>query len=159
MEASKSRHKSGGSLTNQKGGDPPMSTYELHYLEETHADGSVKHTYIEPVEEEPIVKPLDPNDDLVYEVIEDFLIQLGIQPSVLILRDLLVERCITINCTKADDLPDIITKVLLEETSPMHYLYSIPSAKALIVGVELHRCTLSPDQLYRIDGAKIVKAD
>jgi hypothetical protein len=26
-------------------------------------------------------------------------------------------------------------------------------------GVELHRCTLSPDQLYRIDGAKIVKAD
>ena len=136
-----------------------MSTYELHYLEETHADGSVKHTYIEPVEEEPIVKPLDPNDDLVYEVIEDFLIQLGIQPSVLILRDLLVERCITINCTKADDLPDIITKVLLEETSPMHYLYSIPSAKALIVGVELHRCTLSPDQLYRIDGAKIVKAD
>ena len=158
MEASKSRHKSGGSLTNQKGGDPPMS-YELHYLEETHSDGSVKHTYIEPVEEEPIVKPLDPNDDLVYEVIEDFLIQLGIQPSVLILRDLLVERCITINCTKADDLPDIITKVLLEETSPMHYLYSIPSAKALIVGVELHRCTLSPDQLYRIDGAKIVKAD
>ena len=136
-----------------------MSTYELHYLEETHSDGSVKHTYIEPVEEEPIVKPLDPNDDLVYEVIEDFLIQLGIQPSVLILRDLLVERCITINCTKADDLSGVITKVLLEEASPMHYLYSIPSAKALIVGVELHRCTLSPDQLYRIDGAKIVKAD
>ena len=136
-----------------------MSTYELHYLEETHSDGSVKHTYIEPVEEEPIVKPLDPNDDLVYEVIEDFLIQLRIRPSVLILRDLLVEQSITINCTKADDLPDIITTFLLEETSPMHYLYSIPSAKALIVGVELHRCTLSPDQLYRIDGAKIVKAD
>jgi hypothetical protein len=136
-----------------------MSTYELHYLEETHADGSVKHTYIEPVEEEPIAKPLDPNDDPVYEVVEDFLSQLRIRPSVLILRDLLVEQSITINCTKADDLPDIITKVLLEETSPLHYLYSIPSAKALIVGVELHRCTLSPDQLYRIDGAKIVKAD
>ena len=49
-----------------------MSTYELHYLEETHSDGSVKHTYIEPVEEEePIAKPLDPNDDPVYEVVED----------------------------------------------------------------------------------------
>lgn len=135
-------------------------SYELHYLEETHSDGSVKHTYIEPVEEEePIAKPLDPNDDPVYEVVEDFLSQLRIQPSVLILRDLLVERCITINCTKADDLSGVITTFLLEETSPMHYLYSIPSAKALIVGVELHRCTLSPDQLYRIDGAKIVKAD
>ena len=110
-------------------------SYELHYLEETHSDGSVKHTYIEPDEEEPIVKPLDPNDDPVYEVVEDFLSQLRIRPSVLILRDLLVERCITINCTKADDLPDIITTFLLEETSPLHYLYSIPSAKALIVGV------------------------
>jgi len=59
---------------NQKGGDPPMS-YELAYLEETHADGSVKHTYIEPVEEEPIAKPLDPNDAPVYEVVEDFLSQ------------------------------------------------------------------------------------
>lgn len=137
-----------------------MSTsYELHYLVETHSDGSVKHTYIEPAKEEPVAKPLDPNDDPVYEVIEDFLSQLSIQPSVLILRDLLVEQSITINCTKVDDLPGVITKVLLEETSPLHYLYSIPSAKALIVGVELHRCRLSPDQLYRIDGAKIVKAD
>ncbi|WP_058486891.1 hypothetical protein [Defluviitalea phaphyphila] len=136
-----------------------MSTYELAYLEENHTDGSVKHTYIEPAEEEPVAKPLDPNDDPVYEVIEDFLSYLSIQPSVLILRDLLVEQSITINCTKADDLPGVITKVLLEETSPVHYLYSIPSAKALIVGVELHRCRLSPDQLYRIDGAKIVKAD
>ena len=59
----------------------PM-TYELAYLEETHADGSVKHTYIEPVEEEPIAKPLDPNDAPVYEVVEDFLSQLSIQPSV-----------------------------------------------------------------------------
>lgn len=139
-----------------------MSTsYELHYLVETHPDGSVKHIYIEPsdFDEEPVAKPLDPNDDPVYEVIEDFLSQLRIRPSVLILRDLLVEQSITINCSKTDDLPGVITKVLLEETSPLHYLYSIPSAKALIVGVELHRCTLSPDQLYRIDGAKIVKAD
>ena len=67
-------------------------TYALAYLEETRADGSVKHTYIEPVEEEPIVKPLDPNDAPVYEVVEDFLSQLSIQPSVLILRDLLVEH-------------------------------------------------------------------
>lgn len=136
-----------------------MSTYELAYLEENHTDGSVKHTYIEPSEKEPVAKPLDPNDAPVYEVIEDFLSQLSIQPSVLILRDSLVEQSITINCTKADDLPDIITTFLLEETSLLHYLYSIPSAKALIVGVELHRCTLSPDQLYRIDGAKIVKTD
>lgn len=139
-----------------------MSTsYELHYLEEIYTDGSVKHTYIEPsdFDEEPVAKPLDPNDAPVYEVIEDFLSHLSIQPSVLILRDSLVDRCITINCSKTDDLPSIITKVLLEETSPVHYLYSIPLAKALIVGVELHRCTLSPDQLYRIDGAKIVKAD
>lgn len=136
-----------------------MSTYELAYLEEIHTDGSVKHTYIEPSEKEPVTKPLDLNDDPVYEVVEDFLSQLSIQPSVLILRDLLVEQSITINCTKSDDLPDIITTFLLEETSPLHYLYSIPSAKALIVGVELHRCRLSPDQLYRIDGAQIVKAD
>ena len=157
MEASKSRHKSGGSLTNQKGGDPPMS-YELHYLEETHSDGSVKHTYIEPVEEEePIVKPLDPNDDLVYEVIEGFLLELNIQPTVLILRDLLIEQCITINCSKADDLASIIVKVLSEEGSPLHYLYSIPSADALIAGLELYKCKLSPEHPYHIEGNQIVK--
>jgi len=50
-------------------------SYELHYLEETHADGSVKHTYIEPAKEEPVAKPLDPNDAPVYEVVEDFLSQ------------------------------------------------------------------------------------
>jgi len=81
MEASKSRHKSGGFYTKSERRSIPM-TYELAYLEETHADGSVKHTYIEPVEEEPIVKPLDPNDAPVYEVVEDFLSQLSIQPSV-----------------------------------------------------------------------------
>ncbi len=69
-------------------------TYELAYLEETHADGSVKHTYIEPVEEEPIVKPLDPNDAPVYEVVEDFLSQLSIQPSVsLSIRDISSHCC------------------------------------------------------------------
>ena len=57
-------------------------SYELHYLVETHADGSVKHIYIEPAKEEPVAKPLDPNDAPVYEVVEDFLSQLSIQPSV-----------------------------------------------------------------------------
>jgi hypothetical protein len=64
-------------------------SYELVYLEENHTDGSVKHTYIEPVEEEPIAKPLDPNDAPVYEAVEDFLSQLSIQPSVsLSIRDM-----------------------------------------------------------------------
>ena len=127
-----------------------MSTsYELAYLEETHPDGSVKHTYDDP--------PLDPNDDPVYEVVEDFLLELNIRPTVLILRDLLIEQCITINCSKTDDLASIIVKVLSEEGSPLHYLYSIPSADALIAGLELYKCKLSPEHPYHIEGNQIVK--
>jgi hypothetical protein len=127
-----------------------MSTsYELAYLEETYPDGSVKHTYDDP--------PLDPNDAPVYEVVEGFLLELNIQPTVLILRDLLIEQCITINCSKTDDLASIIVKVLSEEGSLLHFLYSIPSADALIAGLELYKCKLSPEHPYHIEGNQIVK--
>ena len=62
--------------------------YELSYLEEIHPDGSVKHTYAEDFDlsEDPVVKPLDPQEAPIHEIIEDFLDQLGIKPTVLILR-------------------------------------------------------------------------
>lgn len=136
-----------------------MSTYELHYLAETHPDGSVKHIYIEPsdFDEEPIAKPLDPQEAPIYEVVKGFLLELNIQPTVLILRDLLIEQCITINCSKTDDLASIIVKVLSEEGSLLHFLYSIPSADALIAGLELYKCKLSPEHPYHIEGNQIVK--
>lgn len=140
-----------------------MSTtpYELEYLEETHSDGSIKHTYIEPsdLSENPVAKPLDLQEAPIYEIIKDFLNQLNIKPSILILRDLRIEQSITISCSEADNLPDIITKVLSEEDSPLHSLYSIPSADALIADIELNTDRYLPEQAYRIAGNQIVKAD
>lgn len=124
---------------------------EFYYTEEIYPDGDVKHIYDDP--------PLPLDEINIQGVIKDFLNQLGIKPTVLVLRDLLVAQDITIDCSVADDLPQIIERVLSEEESHLHFLYSIPSADALIVGLKFHNCTYDPEQLYRISGKQIVKVN
>ena len=135
--------------------------YELDFLEETHPDGSVKHTYAF-VEEDPdgiehTYDPLNPQEAPIIAIVEGFLSEVNIEPSVLVLRDLLEEQAITVHCSKTDDLPSIINTVLTQEKSCLHYLYSIPSSDALIVGLELRKGKLSPEHIYRTEGTKIVK--
>lgn len=124
--------------------------YEYEYDEQLSADGSVKHTY---------VPPQDPSHAPVYDIIQNHLDTYTDNNSttVLILNDLLHETSITITCQPTDDISGILTAIITKEKSSLYFLHSIPTANALIAGLELHQGSLSPEYRYIVKGNKIEK--
>lgn len=125
---------------------------QYYRIEETYPDGVVKHIY----DETPL--PLDEID--IQGVVEDFLNELNFNPKVLILRDTLADQCITVNCSKAADIPSIVLNFLSEEESDLHYLYGYPATAdgdVIMAGLEFNRQIYNPLQHYRASGTKLVK--
>ncbi len=126
-------------------------TNKYYRTEETYPDGTIKHIYDTPL-------PLADVD--IQEVVEDFLTNLNLKPKVLILRDVLADQCITVNCSKAADIPSIITTFLSEEDSDLHYLYSYPKTvdgDVIMAGLEFNNQIYNPLQEYRASGTKLIE--
>lgn len=119
--------------------------------EEIYPDGTIKHIYNVPL-------PLADVD--IQGLIEDFLNNLNLKPKVLILRDTLADQCITVNCSKAADIPSIILNFLSEEESDLHYLYSYPATAdgdVIMAGLEFNNQIYNPLQHYRASGNKLIE--
>lgn len=121
--------------------------YMHDYLEATLPGGITKHKY------DP---PLNSLDAPIPDIIDDFIDSIATTPTnVILLYDVEADETITIYCQSTDFIAIVLSRLILLENSPLHFLHSHPNMLALGVGLSSD-CDLAYGAVYKIKGLNIV---